>query len=121
MTNEQIIFNNSVILMEKGIIGTTGRTFEVENEEGTKKTIQEPEPIHTYGAWKSRGYTVKKGQKAIAKFPIWRHQGAGKRKNRNTGEEEDTAEKMYLTDAFFFSKSQVEPIENRPTEPIRFS
>ena len=110
MTNEQIIFNNSVILMEKGIIGTTGRTFEVENEEGTKKTIQEPEPIHTYGAWKSRGYTVKKGQKAIAKFPIWRHHNAGTRINKKSGKEESTEEKMFLTDAFFFAMSQVEPL-----------
>ena len=112
MTNEQIILQNSVALMESGIIGTTGRTFEVENGDGTKKTIQEPEPIHTFAAWKSLGYTVMRGQKAIAKFPIWRHQNAGTRKNRKTGTEESTEEKMFLTDAFFFAQSQVEPLED---------
>lgn len=111
MNNEQIILQHSLLLMEEGIIGTTGRTFEIEDPDGNMKTISEPEPIHTFAAWKDRGYQVRRGQKAIAKFPIWRHQGAGKKKNRNTGEEEDTAEKMYLTDAFFFSKSQVQPLE----------
>lgn len=105
MTNKQIIFNNSLVLMEKGIIGTTGRTFEVENEDGTKKTVREPETIHTFAAWKSLGYHVQKGQKAIAKFPIWKHKNAGKKKNKKTGEEEDTEEMLFLTDAFFFSES----------------
>jgi len=111
MTNEQIIFNNSVVLMEEGIIGTTGRTFEVENDDGTKKTVREPEPIHTFAAWKSLGYQVQSGQKAVAKFPIWKHKNAGRRKNRKTGEEEATEEMLFLTDAFFFTRSQVEKIE----------
>ena len=111
MTNEQIIFNNSVLLMEEGIIGTTGRTFEVENEDGTKKTIQEPEPIHTFATWHNLGYQVQKGQKAVAKFPIWKHKNAGRRKNKNTGVEEDIEERLFLTDAFFFSRSQVQPMD----------
>lgn len=109
MTNEQIIFNNAVVLMENGIIGTTGRTFEVENEDGTKKNVQEPEPIHTFAAWRSLGFTVMRGQKAIAKFPIWRHQNAGIRKNRKTGAEESTEKKMFLTDAFFFHRARWNP------------
>ena len=112
MTNEQIIFNNAVVLMENGVIGTTGKMFEIENEDGTKRIIKEPEPIHTFAAWRSLGYTVMRGQKAIAKFPIWRHQKGGKRKNRKTGDEESTEEKMFLTDAFFFSLSQVEPMKD---------
>ena len=111
MTNEQIIFHNSIVLMDEGIIGTTGRTLEFENDDGTKKTVQEPEPIHTFAAWKSLGYQVQKGQKAIAKFPIWKHKNAGRRKNRKTGKEEDTEEMLFLTDAFFFSQSQVQPLE----------
>ncbi len=112
MTNEQIVFNNAVILMENGVIGTTGRTLQFENEDGTIKTVREPEPIHTFAAWKSLGYNVMRGQRAIAKFPIWRHQNAGTRKNHKTGTEESTGEKMFLTDAFFFSQSQVEPMED---------
>lgn len=36
MTNEQIIFNESVELMKSGKIGKTGRQFEVEDEKGNK-------------------------------------------------------------------------------------
>ena len=57
MTNEQIIFQNSLQLMDDGIIGTTGRTITVENEQGEKLEMQEPEPIHTYQAWKCRYLT----------------------------------------------------------------
>ena len=112
MTNEQIIFNNAVILMENGVMGTPGRTLQFENEDGTIKTVREPEPIHAFEEWKSRGYNVMRGQRAIAKFPIWRHQNTGTRKNRKTGEEESTGEKKFLTDAFFFSLSQVEPLND---------
>ncbi len=114
MTNEQIILQHSLLLMEEGIIGTTGKTFEVKDIDGNIRTIREPEPIHTFAAWRDRGYQVRQGEKAIAKFPIWRHQSARKRKNRKTGEEENTSGKMYLADAFFFSFSQVKKIE----EPI---
>lgn len=37
MTNEQIIFNKSIMLMEQGLIGTTGRSIELEQEDGSKK------------------------------------------------------------------------------------
>lgn len=36
MTNAQIIFNEAVELMKNGKIGTTGRQFEVEDENGNK-------------------------------------------------------------------------------------
>lgn len=110
MTNSQIIFNESLELMKQGIIGSTGRQLIYEREDGTKESVPEPEPIHTFVMWKSLGYEVKKGQKAIAKFAIWKHKSAGRRKNRKTGEEVETEEKLFLTDAYFFRKDQVEPI-----------
>ena len=72
MTNAQIIFNESIELMNQGIIKGTGRTFTVEMEDGTKKTIEEPEELHTFAAWKERGRQVKKGEHAKAKFYIWK-------------------------------------------------
>ena len=42
MTNAQIIFNESMELMKAGIIGTTGRTFVYEDQNGEKHEIQEP-------------------------------------------------------------------------------
>ena len=32
-----------------------------------------PELIHTYQKWKELGYQVRRGEKAIAKFPIWKY------------------------------------------------
>ena len=106
MTNEQIIFNNSLQLMDDGIIGTTGRIITVENENGEKAEIQEPEPIHTYQAWKCMGYQVKRGQKAKASFQIWKHTI-----KKATEKNEEDEEKMFMTKAFFFTFDQVEPIE----------
>ncbi len=67
MTNAQIIFNESVRLMEDGIIGTTGLKIEVVMENGETVSMLEPEPIHTYAAWKSLGFQVKRGKKPLPK------------------------------------------------------
>ena len=73
MTNEQIIFNNRVDLMDKGIIKGTGNKITVENEEGKKIELEEPEQIHTYAGWKALNRQVKKGEKSIASFMIWKY------------------------------------------------
>lgn len=65
MTNAQIIFNESVELMENGIIGNTGRKIIVENEDGEKKEMLEPESIHTYAGWKAIGRQVKKAKSVL--------------------------------------------------------
>ena len=105
MTNEQIIFNERITLMDDGIIGTTGRTITVENENGEKIEMKEPEELHTYQAWKSLGYQVKRGQKCKATILIWKHTvKKGKEK------QDEDEEKMFMTKAFFFTGDQVEPI-----------
>ncbi len=101
MTNEQIIFEQSLKLMEDGILGTTGRELEFEMEDGTTKFLPEPEPIHTFKVWKELGFCVKRGEKAIASFQIWKHYPACKKIDKNTGDMIDVAEKMFLTNAFF--------------------
>lgn len=106
MTNAMIIFNNAVELMEQGIIGTTGRQITVENENGEKKTLDEPEAIHTYAAWKSLGFQVKKGEKAKASFMIWKYTT-----KKAKSEDEEEQSRMIMTKAFFFTKEQVETIE----------
>ena len=108
MTNEQIIFNNRYQLMIDGVIGTTGRQITVQDEEGNKQVIYEPEQIHTIMEWKRRGFSVKKGEKAITQFTIWKH---STKKAQEEGEEDE--EKMFMKNAFFFSASQVEPIEEK--------
>lgn len=110
MTNAQIIFNNSIDLMEQGIIKGTGQMMKaiVTDKDGNEeeKMIEMPEEIHTYAAWKSRGYQVKRGEKAKAMIYIWKFR-AGK---EATEETEATEDKMFKTKAFFFTLDQVEKL-----------
>lgn len=110
MTNAQIVFAESQQLAEQGIIQYTGRTFEIKLESGEIEVIKETEPIHTYQKWKELGYQVRKGEKAIAKFPIWKY-AAGKKKENENGEEEETASRMFRKVAAWFTFSQVDKIE----------
>lgn len=116
MTNAQIIFNESIELMNQGIIKGTGRTFTVEMEDGTKKTIEEPEELHTFAAWKERGRQVKKGEHARAKFYIWKcRMSHDTMTAKNDQGEEVTIEQdnknMFKKLAFFFTLDQTEEIK----------
>ena len=73
MTNEMIILNARFDLMEEGILQGTGNIITVEDGNGKKKQIEEPEQIHTYQGWKSLNRQVKKGEKSIATIQIWKH------------------------------------------------
>ena len=59
--------------------------------------------IHTYQGWKSRGYQVQKGEKAIAKFSIWKYVT---RKKKDGSEEQ----KMFLKNSAWFTQKQVSKI-----------
>lgn len=104
MTNAQIILLESVKLMEQGILKGTGKKIVVEyNDE--KKELDVPEPIHTYQAWKKLGYQVKKGEKAIAKFTIWKHVSGKKKEDGEQGKD-----RMFMKMSSFFKMEQVEKI-----------
>ena len=105
MTNEQIILFNRIQLMKDGVIGTTGNQICLEDDEGNKEVIYEPEQIHTFMEWKRRGFSVKKGEKAVAQFTIWKHVT-----KKAKAESEEDEEKMFMKRASFFSYEQVEPI-----------
>ena len=112
MTNAMIIFWKSVELMKAGVIGGTGRVLTMEMPDGGIKEIQEPEPIHTFACWKGLGYSVKKGEHAVAKFPIWK--GSERVIKDDDGNDTDEKEtKMFRKEAFFFKASQVERTEDR--------
>jgi len=110
MTNAQIIFNESIRLVEEGVINGTGRMFEaiITDKDGNeeKKLVEEPEAIHTYAAWQQLGYQVKKGEKAKASFTIWKY-AEGKKEE---GSEEEPEGKMFMKKAHFFTMDQVEKI-----------
>lgn len=113
MTNERIILNEAIKLMNEGIIGTTGRQITVTNEKNEKFTVNEPEPIHTFATWKALGFNVKRGEHAIAQLYIWKHVAkTGTMEAKNDAGETVTIEtddsKMFMKKAFFFKLSQVE-------------
>ena len=105
MTNAQIIFNEAVELMKNGKIGKTGRQYEAEDENGNKIMIDEPETIHTFQAWKAKGFCVKKGEKAVAQFYIWKC--VSKEVENSDGMTEEQ-KRMFMKKASFFSASQVQ-------------
>ena len=103
MTNEMIILERQIELQKKGVLKFTGNKIKVINiETGNEEEIDEIQPIHTFAAWKMKGYKVKKGEHAIAKFPMWKY--VVKEKD---GEKE---EKMFMKFSSFFSSDQVEKI-----------
>lgn len=105
MTNEMIIFNNRLSLMEDGILQGTGNTITVENEEGEKIELEEPEQIHTYAGWKTLNRQVKRGEKSIATILIWKHTT-----KKPKEKEKEEQEAMFMTKAFFFRECQTEAI-----------
>ena len=120
MTNAQIILNESINLMEQGKLNGTGNmiTIITVNSDGQeeKKQIEEPEPIHTYAAWKQLGFQVKKGSKAVTQINIWKHVSRKeeievKYTDGTTGTEEVDNSKMFMKLSSFFSLSQVERIQ----------
>lgn len=109
MTNAQIIFNEAQRLAEAGAIKYTGREF-VMDVDGEQITVKETEDIHTFNGWKERGYMVQKGQKAVARFCIWKH-SPGRVKELPNGEGEYMEkDRMFMKQSCFFSRSQVEEV-----------
>lgn len=102
MTNQEIITRQTLALIEAGIIGAN-------------------EQIHTFADWKNSGYMVKKGSKAIAKFTIWKYTDKPSKaqieiRKAAGADEEAPSPHYYMTNAAFFSSSQVEKIEKAPEE-----
>ena len=115
MTNSMIILLESVKLMEEGILKSTGEKIVIELADG-KKELDVPEPIHTYQAWKSMGYQVKKGSKAVAQFPIWKYINSKMKEAevRDDVDVEQNENKGYcrMKTASFFKADQVEKIQS---------
>lgn len=109
MTNAQIIFEASVELMNNGTIRGSGQFVTVELDDGSQKTLEIPEALHTYATWLELGRQVKKGEKCKARIDIWK-QGKGKKAiDEETGEETEKAGRMFMKTAFFFTYDQTEP------------
>lgn len=101
MTNNEIIRRTSEQLVAEGILGTV-----------IIDGVEVPEPIHTFAAWKSLGYSVKKGEKSRIKFNIWKHATKTVEVTDNDGNAtEEQAGSMFMKMSAFFTFSQVEPLK----------
>lgn len=122
MTNNQIIFNERMNLLEAGILHSTGRKMRCcytdDNGEVSEMVVDEPEDLHTFKEWKDRGYMVQKGQKAIARFTIWNYTSMASKAARGAAEAEgkDPADDphFYMKEACFFAAHQVKRIDAEP-------
>ena len=80
-------------------------------EKGTLKLVDGiPEEIHTFEAWKERGYIVRKGEKSDIRITIWKH-GTKKIKDKDGNESEKSS--MFLKESAFFRRSQVDEISKK--------
>ena len=117
MTNEMIILMESVKLMEAGLLKGSGKKAIVMDADGNEKELEAPEVIHTFAGWKNLGFSVKKGEHAVASFPIW----SGKDKtviDDETGEESKKT-RLFLRKAYWFTADQVEATKDRPERKTR--
>lgn len=111
MTNSTIILNESFRLMKEGVLSGSGRFVQIDGENGPE-TVELPEAIHTFAAWKARGYIVRKGEHAIATFHVWKYSDrrrADAEESETDGEQENGG-RCFLKKSFFFKASQVEKI-----------
>lgn len=118
MTNEKIILDESFRLMKEGVLKGSGIFVTMEFADGKSEEVELPEEIHTFNGWKTRGYSVKRGEKSAIKFPIWKYaagkkraESAEKSENGENGEQEDNS-RMFMKNSAFFTKSQVEKIKS---------
>lgn len=87
--------NMMIVLMQTSLLIADGK-ITADNE------------IHTYAHWKSMGYQVKKGEKAIAKFPIWKYTSG---KKKESEEEAQANGHCFMKNSAWFADFQVEPLE----------
>ena len=74
------------------------------------------EEVHTFQKWKSLGYQVKKGEKALFQTQLWRMSKKKEKENNDTENADNNKENkknnnyFFLAKASLFGKSQVELI-----------
>jgi hypothetical protein len=120
MTNAQIIEANKQELAKQGILKYTGRTFKAINATGEEITVKEVEEIHTFAAWKELGYSVKKGEHAVAKFTIWKCKVKAESMTAKNQDGEDVtisqnSKNMFMKTSHWFTAAQVEPLKDKKT------
>ena len=72
------------------------------------------EEVHTFAKWKSLGYQVKRGEKALFQTMLWKMKKSKKQDNNDEEQQDDKEVKKYnnffMAKSSLFGKSQVELI-----------
>ena len=72
------------------------------------------EEVHTFAMWKSLGYQVKRGEKALFQTMLWKMKKGKKQDNNNEEQQDDKEVKKYnnffMAKSSLFGRSQVELI-----------
>ena len=72
------------------------------------------EEVHTFAMWKSLGYQVKRGEKALFQTMLWKMKKGKKQDNDNEEQQDDKEVKKYnnffMAKSSLFGRSQVELI-----------
>lgn len=68
------------------------------------------EEVHTFVVWKNLRYRVKKGERAAFSERIWKTV-----KNKKDEDKDVQTSRMFLVNAYFFKRSQVESIKEVET------
>ena len=93
-------------LLTRCIISTYKRLTPLNKE--IEKEVELPEDIHTFAGWKALGYSVKKGEKAVSKFPIWKYVKAKASEAEDANADGEASGHCIMKVAAFFSASQVQ-------------
>lgn len=89
MTNQQIIENAKANLVING-------------------KISAEDEIHTFNGWKERGFRIRKGEHAVARFSIWKF--TSKVVMVKDDGTEISKENCFLKESCWFSTKQVEAV-----------
>ena len=72
------------------------------------------EEVHTFAKWKSLGYQVKRGEKALFQTMLWKMKKGKKQDDNNEEQQDDKEVKKYnnffMAKSSLFGRSQVELI-----------
>lgn len=121
MDNRTIILNERLRLLGDGILTTTGRKTTIMTDDGEVE-IDEPEPIYTLQEWGRMGYSVVKGEHAVAAIEIWIPRKDRKSRSGDSSSEIKADSPLDVTPkkpefvkkkSFFFKRSQVKKSERK--------
>lgn len=112
MTNNDIIYN---ALKVKGF--TDSQLLEL------MQAFRGDLPFHTFAEWKVRGYSVKKGEKALLAVPLWKYTNkpnmAARKAAAERGEEINEDPHYYKKLSYIFSFNQVKRTSAKDPEPVK--